>query len=191
MTRTEAAHTGDTICRRRLLAASATAAVGVAGCVETGGETAGSLTNTPTAVVVRYYHAATQADNTEEFADQVRSVTHEASTFDQQVQFTETYWESARRVEIDTVRVVRRDVSQQLLVDKVGFLGASVLPLYGEGRTAELEAISGTNAIVRVLPASPDTAETDNAVPEKRPERTDTQEWLVATEGDKWQLVWE
>jgi|GEM_PF-6693705 hypothetical protein len=79
---------------RTLLAMGGTAMLGAAaGCVGGGGEPV-SLANTPEAVVIRYYHAADQADTRELFLDRATSLVHTVSTFDPRlrVDTERIYW---------------------------------------------------------------------------------------------------
>lgn len=169
----------EQIRRRELLAAGVAATLGGAGCVEAGGD-ASPLTDAPAAVVLRYYHAADRAGDTDEFIRRVADIVHSASTFDRRLETDRSYWTEARTVAVEGVTVVEENLGDEQLVDRVGFLGASVLPLYGEGLSAELNAIAGENAVARATLAPRDGA--GEAL---------VREWLLATDDGRWRLVWE
>jgi hypothetical protein len=171
---------GERIQRRELLAAGVAATLGGAGCVEAGGD-ASPLTNAPAAVLLQYYHAADQADNLDEFVEQVAGIVHSASTFDRRIETDDRHWTEARAAEIKTVAVIEENLGDEQLVDRVGFLGANVLPLYGEGLSAEIDAIAGRNAVVRVTLSAGDAVE----------EASHVRQWLLATDDGRWRLVWE
>lgn len=170
---------GERIRRRELLAAGVAATLGGAGCVEAGGN-ASSLIDTPAAVVLRYYHAADRAGDTDEFIRRVADIVHSDSTFDRRLKTDRSYWTEASTVAVEGVTVVEENLGDEQLVDRVGFLGASVLPLYGEGLSAELDAIAGENAVARATLA-----------PRNGAGEALVREWLLATDDGRWRLVWE
>ena len=165
--------------RREFLAAGVAATLGGAGCVGAGGD-ASPLTDAPAAVVLRYYHAADRAGDADEFINGVATIVHSASTFDRRLETDRSYWTEARTVVVEGVTVVEENLGDEQLVDRVGFLGASVLPLYGEGLSAELDAIAGENAVVRATLTRRDGSGEELV-----------REWLLATDDGRWRLVWE
>lgn len=172
--------------RRTLLAASATAALGAAaGCVGAGGDSV-SLTNTPEAVVAQYYHAADQADTRELFLDRTTPLVHSVSTFDLKlrVDTERVSWQRARRATIETVQVVEPELTDEQLVERVGFLGEELRPFFPDGRSAELAPISEQNALLRVSLA-PEADAPSADLPGGR-----AVEWLLATDGGRRRLVW-
>ncbi len=173
--------------RRTLLSTGASAVLGAAaGCVGSSSGDPASLTNTPEAVVIRYYHAADQADTRELFLDRTTPLVHSVSTFDLKlrVDTERIYWQRARRATVETMQVVGTGLESDELIERVGFLGEELRPFFAEGRSDELAAISKQNALLRVSLA-PDSEASDTDLPGSQ-----VVEWLLATDDGSWRLVW-
>lgn len=93
-------------------------------------------------------------------------------------------WQRARRATIETVQVVEPELTDEQLVERVGFLGEELRPFFPDGRSAELAPISEQNALLRVSLA-PEADAPSADLPGGR-----AVEWLLATDGGRRRLVW-
>jgi hypothetical protein len=102
-----------------------------AGCVGGGGEPV-SLTNTLKAIVIRYYHAADQADTRELFLDRATPLVHTVSTLDLKLRVdTERIdWQRAKQATVKTVQLLETGLEGDQLVERVGFLGEELRPFF-------------------------------------------------------------
>ena len=191
------------ITRRQVLTAGVATALGAtAGCVGVGGDTAEpDLTNTPTGILRQYYHAAARAESQAAFLARATELVHTVSSFDRILETEPQYWTDPHRSTVEQITVVEEDISDERVVERVGFLGPSVLPLYGTGRAEDLDAIAGRNAVTRAtLVSHPgDRNENENESGNDGENGNDDEdgatrrerEWLLATDDDQWRIVWE
>ncbi|ELZ38597.1 MULTISPECIES: twin-arginine translocation signal domain-containing protein [Halorubrum] len=123
----------------------------------------------PVAVVEAYYRRASDAEDAEAFADDVRDLAHSASPLSELAGDAPMAFDGTVRQRFVESVVIAEDLSPDRIRSVSGFLAAS---LTADGT----ESIAAENALVSV------TVEADDGELELR--------WLVATDGGEWRLVW-
>ncbi|TKX85273.1 hypothetical protein EXE43_14455 [Halorubrum sp. SS5] len=124
----------------------------------------------PTAAVEAYYRRASASEDSEAFADDVAELAHGASPLSRVAEDVPMAFDATVRQELSEAAVVEEDISAARIRSISGFLAASL-------SDAELEAIAAENAVVSATVVGGDGGEFEL-------------EWLVATDGGEWRVVW-
>ena len=124
----------------------------------------------PVTVVREYYRRAAEAESTAAFADDVEELAHRASPLREVARDVPGLFDGARRQEVVEIEVVARDVDAERVRGASDFFR-------GAADDETVEAIAGENAVVSVTVADGSGDEFEV-------------EWLVATDGGEWRLVW-
>ena len=124
----------------------------------------------PAAVVEEYYRRASASEDSEAFADDVAALAHPASPLSRLAEDVPMAFDATVRQELSDAAVVAEDVSAERIRSISGFLSASLTD-------GETEAIAAENAVVSATVADGDGDEFEV-------------EWLVATDGGEWRVVW-
>lgn len=131
--------------------------------------------NGPEAVVRRYYRRAAAAEDEAAFARQVAALSHGASPLPlvaESAMETPGSLFAAPRQELVGTEIVATDVEMERILAVSDFLAGALT-------AEELAAIAEENALVAATVVD-DRLESGRFV----------REWLVATDGDEWRLVW-
>jgi len=123
----------------------------------------------PATVVREYYRRASEADDAEAFADDIAALAHPASPLGEVAADVPGLFDGAREQEIIAVEVVARDVDAERVRSVSDFFAGAV-------DDEAIETVAAENAVVAVTVAD-DGDEFEL-------------EWLVATDGGEWRLVW-
>lgn len=126
----------------------------------------------PVAVVREFYRRADAAESAEELADDVGALSHPVSPLSDVAADVPGFFEGARRQEFVGAEVVARNVDAERIRGVSDFFSAWV-------DDEAIEAIAAENAVVTVTLAGDRDAGGGGNL-----------EWLVATDGGEWRLVW-
>lgn len=125
----------------------------------------------PAAVVREFYRRAEAAESAEAFADDVDELSHPVSPLSDVAADVPGFFDGARRQDLADAEVVARDVGAERIRGVSDFFNAWV-------DDEAVEAIAAENAVVAVTLRGDRSANGAEL------------EWLVATAGDEWRLVW-
>lgn len=126
--------------------------------------------NTPQSIVREYYRQAATAADGEAFALEVRELAHEVSPLSSEDGVPAMALQSETSLRFTDTALADRGLTADEVSSLSGFLD-------GWLSDEDLAAVADENALVDVTLASDDTG-------------GPTLQWLVATEGDDWRLVW-
>ena len=152
--------------RRSFLSVGGAAVLALAaGRSSTAGDAGG-----PATAVEAYYRRASASEDAEAFADDVAALAHPFSPLSRLAEDVPMAFDAAVRQELSDAAVVDEDLSADRIRSISGFLAASLTE-------AEVESIAAENAVVSATVVGGDGGEFEL-------------EWLVATDGGEWRVVW-
>ena len=125
----------------------------------------------PAAVVREFYRRAEAAESAEAFADDVDELAHPVSPLSDVAADVPGFFDGARRQDLADAEVVARDVGAERVRGVSDFFSAWM-------DDAAVRAITAENAVVAVTLSG------------ERGASGAELEWLVATDGGEWRLVW-